>query len=64
MTHDEYDALRGLLDVALERTEHRNHGECPEPSQPDASDPDCPACRAIMRAESMVNDFGKQEGDK
>jgi hypothetical protein len=31
---------------------HRYHGRCPDALQPEARDPDCPACQALQRLEA------------
>jgi hypothetical protein len=32
------------------RNNHINQGKCPAPNKPDSLDPECPACKAEMRA--------------
>lgn len=47
------EALRAARDqppAALRRLEHRYAGDCPDETQPDARDPDCPACQRLSSA--------------
>lgn len=47
-------ALADLIAVATCRTDHRWEGNCPEAGRPDARDPSCQACQAIVRAEAAL----------
>lgn len=38
--------------MAAIKLAHDYQGACPDEQQPDARDPDCPACRALMEAEA------------
>ena len=41
------EAARRVLDMLTGKLRHRYTGDCPSPSNPDATDPDCSACHAI-----------------
>lgn len=48
-------ALRDLIAVAEDRMPHLYQGRCPDRVEgPESRDPDCPACRALNRAQELV----------
>ena len=41
-------AIRVIRLAAAPTDEHLYQGDCPDPLQPDARDPECPACRRMI----------------
>lgn len=60
-TAETASVLRALIDFAVERTRHRYREDCPDLVDHDVRDPECPVCRAIVRAEKLLTDHTEED---
>lgn len=52
---DRCDALESALGVCLHRgPKHDYAGLCPDETQPDSRDAECPACQVLIRADKEI----------